>query len=84
MIGWPGGPRPGERFPLLKRGLFPLKAVMELCQADRGLGHGDLSAHGTVLKAFDMALGQRRPLGVIHHSDQGCQTGFKWSSQHIV
>ena len=26
-----------------------------------------------VLKAFDMALGQRRPLGVIHHSDQGCQ-----------
>jgi putative transposase len=26
-----------------------------------------------VLKALDMALGQRRPLGVIHHSDQGCQ-----------
>jgi transposase InsO family protein len=26
-----------------------------------------------VLKALDMALGQRRPRGVIHHSDQGCQ-----------
>ena len=26
-----------------------------------------------VLKALDMALGQRRAVGVIHHSDQGCQ-----------
>src|SRR5690242_21925176 len=26
-----------------------------------------------VLKALDMALGQRRADGVIHHSDQGCQ-----------
>jgi len=26
-----------------------------------------------VLKALDMALAQRRPLGVIHHSDQGSQ-----------
>lgn len=26
-----------------------------------------------VLGALDMALGQRRPRGVIHHSDQGCQ-----------
>jgi putative transposase len=26
-----------------------------------------------VLKALDMALGQRRPAGVIHHSDQGSQ-----------
>jgi putative transposase len=26
-----------------------------------------------VLKALDMALGQRRPYGVIHHSDQGSQ-----------
>jgi transposase InsO family protein len=26
-----------------------------------------------VLKALDMALGQRRPVGVIHHSDQGGQ-----------
>jgi len=37
-----------------------------------------------VLKALDMALGQRRAAGVIHHSDQGSQGGFKWSSQHIV
>jgi putative transposase len=26
-----------------------------------------------VLKALDMAVGQRRPVGVIHHSDQGTQ-----------
>ena len=26
-----------------------------------------------VLDALDMALGQRRPVGVIHHSDQGSQ-----------
>jgi len=37
-----------------------------------------------VLKALDMALGQRRAAGVIHHSDQGSQGGFKWSSQHNV
>jgi putative transposase len=26
-----------------------------------------------MLEALEMALGQRRPQGVIHHSDQGCQ-----------
>jgi transposase InsO family protein len=26
-----------------------------------------------VVAALDMALGQRRPAGVIHHSDHGCQ-----------
>lgn len=26
-----------------------------------------------ILAALDMALGQRRPAGVIHHSDRGCQ-----------
>jgi putative transposase len=35
-----------------------------------------------VLDALDMALGQRRPTEVIHHSDQGSQGGFKRSSQH--
>jgi transposase InsO family protein len=34
-----------------------------------------------VLDALNMALGQRRADDVIHHSDQGCQGGFKWSSQ---
>ncbi len=34
-----------------------------------------------VLDALNMAIGQRRPAEVIHHSDQGCQGGFKWSSQ---
>ncbi len=34
-----------------------------------------------VLDALNMAPGQRQASGVIHHSDQGCQGGFKWSSQ---
>jgi putative transposase len=36
-----------------------------------------------VVDALQMAIGQRRPEGdLIHHSDQGSQGGFKWSSQH--
>ena len=34
------------------------------------------------LAALDMALQQRKPSGVIHHSDQGSQPRFNWSSQH--
>jgi putative transposase len=30
-----------------------------------------------VLDAMEMAVGQRRPKDVIHHSDQGSQGGFK-------
>jgi transposase InsO family protein len=37
-----------------------------------------------VLEALNMALGQRRPTAVIHHSDQGTQGRFKRSSQHNV
>ena len=36
-----------------------------------------------VLQALDMALLQRRPEDVIHHSDQGTQGEFKRSSQHL-
>jgi len=36
-----------------------------------------------VLDALEMAVAQRRPKDVIHHSDQGSQLGFKWSSQHL-
>jgi len=36
-----------------------------------------------VLDALDMALHQRRPEGVIHHSDRGTQGGFNRSSQHL-
>jgi hypothetical protein len=35
-----------------------------------------------VLKALDLALRQRRPAEVLHHSDQGSQGEFKRSSQH--
>jgi len=36
-----------------------------------------------VLDAMNMAVWQRRPEKVIHHSDQGTQGGFKGSSQHL-
>jgi putative transposase len=35
-----------------------------------------------VLDALDMALWRRRPIGVIHHSDQGSQGVLKRSLQH--
>jgi putative transposase len=34
-----------------------------------------------ILAALNMALTQRRPSDVIHHSDRGCQPGLNWSSQ---
>ena len=34
-----------------------------------------------VLDAMEMAVGQRRPGSVVHHSDQGSQLEFNWSSQ---
>ena len=37
-----------------------------------------------VTDALQMALAHRRPArGLIWHSDQGSQGGFKWSSQHL-
>jgi transposase InsO family protein len=36
-----------------------------------------------VIDALEMAIGQRQPGGVIHHSDQGSQLGFNQSSQHL-
>jgi len=36
-----------------------------------------------VLDAMEMAVGQRRPRDVIHHSDQGSQGGLNWSLQHL-
>jgi putative transposase len=35
-----------------------------------------------VLDALDMAVVTRNPADVVHHSDQGSQGGFTWSSQH--
>jgi HTH-like domain/Integrase core domain len=37
-----------------------------------------------VVDALEMAVARRRPdPGLIHHSDQGSQGGFKWSLQHL-
>jgi len=38
-----------------------------------------------VLDALDMAITQRNPApGLVHHTDHGCQPGFKGSSQHCL
>ncbi len=37
-----------------------------------------------VLGAMEMAVGQRRPKNVIHHSDQGSQGGLNRLSQHVL
>lgn len=37
-----------------------------------------------MLAAIDMAITMRRPQEVIHHSDQGCQPRFNWSSQRSL
>jgi putative transposase len=37
-----------------------------------------------ILSALNMAVTQRRPEGVIHHSDRGCQGDFQRSSQHLI
>ena len=51
----------------------------------RGVGWAMAAHLRTVLvtEALEMAVRQRRPDGVIHHSDQGCQGEFNWSSQHL-
>jgi transposase InsO family protein len=36
-----------------------------------------------VIAAMNMALAQRKPRSVIHHSDQGSQGEFNRSSQHL-
>jgi transposase InsO family protein len=35
-----------------------------------------------ILAALNMAITQRQPSAVIHHSDRGCQPGLNRSSQH--
>ncbi len=46
------------------------------------MGH-DLKAR-LVIDAMNMAIAQRRPRGVIHHSDQGSQGGLNRSSQRFM
>ena len=49
-----------------------------------GWSMGERMTSDLVLAALNMALEQRKPKGVIHHSDQGSQGGFNRSSQHRV
>jgi transposase InsO family protein len=64
-------------------GFLYLAVVLDACSR-RIVGWSMATTLATqlVLGALDMALAVRRPKGVIHHSDQGSQGGFKWSSQH--
>ena len=47
-----------------------------------GWSIGETMAAELVLSAMNMALAQRRPRDVVHHSDKGSQPGFNRSSQH--
>ena len=47
-----------------------------------GWSIGERMTADLVLAALNMAISQRKPNGVIHHSDQGSQPGVNWSSQH--
>ena len=47
------------------------------------MGHGQPPPSEHVPDALEIAVTQRRPRNVIHHSDQGAQGGFKWSSQQL-
>jgi putative transposase len=47
-----------------------------------GWAIGESMTGELVLAALNMALEQRRPCDVVHHSDQGSQPRFNWSSQH--
>jgi putative transposase len=50
-----------------------------------GWSMADHMRHDLVVDALQMALKRRRPgPGLIHHSDQGSQGGFNWSSQRSV
>jgi putative transposase len=42
----------------------------------------EITTPDLVLAALNMAIAQRRPRTVIHHSDQGSQLRFNRSSQH--
>ena len=48
-----------------------------------GWAIGEQMTADLVLAALNMALQQRKPDGVIHHSDQGSQLRFKESSQQV-
>jgi putative transposase len=48
-----------------------------------GWSMGERMTADLVLSALNMALAQRKPKDVIHHSDQGSQGGFNRSSQHL-
>lgn len=47
-----------------------------------GWAIGEQMSADLVLAALNIALQQRKPDDVIHHSDQGSQPRFNWSSQH--
>ena len=55
-------------------GFLYLAIVLDVCSRRIvGWAMATSLATGLVLDALNMAIGQRRPTAVIHHSDQGCQ-----------
>ena len=67
-------------------GWLYLAVVLDL-YARRGVGWAVQPHLQTelALEALQLALGRRVPApGLVHHSDRGCQAGFKGSSQHVL
>ena len=67
-----------------KAGFLYLAAVIDVWSR-RAVGwsmRNDLTTP-LVTDALDMALAQRKPDQLIHHSDRGSQGGFNWWSQHL-
>jgi putative transposase len=55
-------------------GFLYLAIVLDVCSRRIvGWAMGTSLATDLVVDALNMAIGQRRPTAVIHHSDQGCQ-----------
>ena len=81
----PPGGGVGDGRPSTYRGKVPLaaRARLEVPLAARARLEVPLAARARlVLDALDMAVGQRRPASVIHHSDQGCQyTSFAFGER---
>lgn len=63
--------------------LYPAVVIDVWSRHVVGWAIGERMTADLVLAALNMALEQRKPKGVIHHSDKSSQGGFNRSMQHL-